>query len=43
MPAVNRGLVQRQLDEAEAGRGSTVFDWLTQIIDERAPGTLRLL
>lgn len=41
VPEVNRGLVQGQLEEAEAGRGSTVFDWLIQIIDERAPGTLR--
>ncbi|MFF2190327.1 barstar family protein [Streptomyces sp. NPDC058155] len=43
VPEVNRGLVKGQLDEAEAGRGPTVFDWLTEIIDERAPGTLRLL
>lgn len=43
VPEANRGAVQGQLDEAEAGRGSTVFDWLTQIIDERAPGALRLL
>lgn len=43
VPEVNRARVQEQLAEAEAGRGSTVFDWLTEIIDERAPGTLRLL
>lgn len=43
VPEVNRALVQGQLAEAEAGRGRTVFDWLTEIIDERAPGTLRLL
>ncbi|MEU0528750.1 barstar family protein [Streptomyces niveus] len=43
VPEVNRSLVQGQLDEAEAGRGPTVFDWLTGIIDERAPGALRLI
>lgn len=43
VPEVNRASVQGKLDEAEAGRGPTVFDWLTEIIDERAPGVLRLL
>lgn len=43
VPEADRGLVQGQLAEAAAGRGRTVFDWLTEIIDERAPGTLRLL
>lgn len=43
VPEVNRARVEGELAEAEAGRGRTVFDWLTEIIDERAPGTLRLL
>lgn len=43
VPEANRGAVQERLDDAEAGRGPTVFDWLTEIIDERAPGALRLL
>ncbi|MEV8366167.1 barstar family protein [Streptomyces niveus] len=42
VPEVNRARVEGELAEAEAGRGRTVFDWLTEIIDERAPGTLRL-
>lgn len=42
VPEANKALVQGQLADAEAGRGPTVFDWLTQTIDERAPGTLRL-
>ncbi|MER5463479.1 barstar family protein [Streptomyces sp. NPDC002668] len=39
---LNRAAVQAELDEAEAGRGTTVFDWLAQIIEERKPGGLRL-
>jgi RNAse (barnase) inhibitor barstar len=31
----NRESVARELAEAEAGRGPTVFDWLVQIFDER--------
>jgi RNAse (barnase) inhibitor barstar len=38
----NRPVVQEELDEAEAGRGTTVFDWLVRIMEERAPGALRL-
>jgi RNAse (barnase) inhibitor barstar len=38
----NRALVQEQLEEAEAGRGPTVFDWLVRIMEDRAPGALRL-
>jgi RNAse (barnase) inhibitor barstar len=38
----NRPAVQEELDEAEAGRGTTVFDWLVRIMEERAPGALRL-
>ncbi|MFI5755244.1 barstar family protein [Streptomyces sp. NPDC051569] len=34
--------VQAQLDEARAGRGPTVFDQLVQLIEEEAPGVLRL-
>ncbi|MEU9008194.1 barstar family protein [Streptomyces sp. NPDC048479] len=39
---LNRTAIQAELDEAEAGRGTTVFDWLVQIIEERLPGGLRL-
>ena len=39
----NRAAIQRQLDEAVAGRGPMVFDWLVEIIERQAPGTLRLL
>ncbi|MEE1791121.1 barstar family protein [Streptomyces sp. BE308] len=28
---------------AREGRGTTVFDWLVEIFDDRAPGVLRLL
>jgi RNAse (barnase) inhibitor barstar len=38
----NRAAVQAQLDEALVGRGPTVFDWLVEIIEEEAPGVLRL-
>ncbi|MEV5953286.1 barstar family protein [Streptomyces sp. NPDC051987] len=31
-----------QLAEARAGRGATVFDWLVDIFEERAPNALRL-
>jgi len=37
-----RAAVRRELDEAQAGRGTTVFDWLVAIMEERAPGVLRL-
>ncbi|EST36292.1 hypothetical protein M878_02635 [Streptomyces roseochromogenus subsp. oscitans DS 12.976] len=30
------------LAEARSGRGATVFDWLTEIFEDRAPGVLRL-
>ncbi|KIF70351.1 barnase inhibitor [Streptomyces sp. AcH 505] len=39
----NRAAIEGELAEAKAGRGPTVFDWLVQIIEEKAPGTLRLL
>ncbi|MGW0792363.1 barstar family protein [Streptomyces sp. NPDC002911] len=40
----NRARVERELAEARAGRGPTLFDQLVEIIAERtAPGTLRLL
>ncbi|MCX4822375.1 barstar family protein [Streptomyces sp. NBC_01142] len=38
----NRAAVQEELDRAEAGQGATVFDWLVRIMEERAPGALRL-
>ncbi|MFF1843160.1 barstar family protein [Streptomyces sp. NPDC058217] len=39
----NRPALQRNLDEALAGHGPTLFDQLVEIIEERtAPGTLRL-
>jgi RNAse (barnase) inhibitor barstar len=40
----NRARVERELAEARAGRGPTLFDQLVEIIRERAgPGTLRLM
>ncbi|MFF7981281.1 barstar family protein [Streptomyces sp. NPDC007901] len=39
----NRAAVAAELAEARAGRGATVFDWLVDIFEQRAPGTLRLL
>jgi RNAse (barnase) inhibitor barstar len=38
----NRAAVQAELDEALAGRGPTVFDWLVEIIEQEAPGALEL-
>lgn len=39
----NRAAVEEQLEQAKAGLGTTVFDWLVEIMEERAPGALRLL
>lgn len=40
----NRARVERELAEARAGRGPTVFDQLVEIITDRTrPGTLRLV
>ncbi|MFE9724115.1 barstar family protein [Streptomyces sp. NPDC005794] len=40
----NRARVERELAEARAGRGPTLFDQLVEIIADRTgPGTLRLL
>ncbi|WP_027932972.1 barstar family protein [Amycolatopsis thermoflava] len=38
----NRPVVRADLEAARAGRGPTVFDWLVQIFEERAPGVLLL-
>ncbi|MEV7326364.1 barstar family protein [Streptomyces sp. NPDC093970] len=38
----NRPSVGADLAAARVGRGSTVFDWLVTIFDDRAPGVLRL-
>jgi RNAse (barnase) inhibitor barstar len=38
----HRERIRGELDEARAGRGPTVFDWLVEIFDERVPGQLRL-
>ncbi|MFF1909910.1 barstar family protein [Kitasatospora sp. NPDC058218] len=38
----NRPAVAEQLRAARAGQGPTVFDWLVEIFEERAPGALRL-
>ncbi|WP_369394236.1 barstar family protein [Streptomyces sp. CG1] len=38
----NRPHVSADLAEARSGRGATVFDWLTEIFEDRAPGVLRL-
>ncbi|MGK5642393.1 barstar family protein [Streptomyces sp. URMC 126] len=38
----NRPSVSADLAAAREERGSTVFDWLVQIFNDRAPGVLRL-
>ncbi|WP_035796644.1 barstar family protein [Kitasatospora mediocidica] len=38
----NRPAVSAELAAARDGRGTTVFDWLVEIFEERAPGVLRL-
>ncbi|MFD8731646.1 barnase inhibitor [Streptomyces sp. NPDC059611] len=38
----NRPAVGAELVAARDGRGSTVFDWLVEIFDDRAFGVLRL-
>lgn len=38
----NRPMVTRDLEAARCGQGPTVFDWLVEIFDERAPGSLFL-
>ncbi|WP_327684799.1 barstar family protein [Streptomyces sp. NBC_00467] len=39
----NKAAVAEELERARAGEGPTVFDELVGIIEERAPGVLRLL
>jgi RNAse (barnase) inhibitor barstar len=36
--AANRGLVAQSLNDAEQGRGTTVFDWLVEIIEVHEAG-----
>ncbi|MGW6746710.1 barstar family protein [Streptomyces sp. NPDC055025] len=38
----NKTAIQAELDDVLAGRGPTVFDELVQLIEEEAPGVLRL-
>ncbi|MDX3710260.1 barstar family protein [Streptomyces europaeiscabiei] len=38
----NRPSVSADLAAAREERGTTVFDWLIEIFDDRAPGVLRL-
>ncbi|MFD0369693.1 barstar family protein [Streptomyces sp. NPDC127114] len=38
----NRPAVSADLAAARGERGSTVFDWLIEIFEDRAPGVLRL-
>lgn len=38
----NRPAVSAELAAAREEQGSTVFDWLIEIFEERAPGVLRL-
>ncbi|MER5727474.1 barstar family protein [Streptomyces sp. NPDC002138] len=38
----NRESVAEKLAAARRGEGPTVFDWLTEIMEDRAPGALRL-
>ncbi|MDQ1011410.1 RNAse (barnase) inhibitor barstar [Streptomyces sp. V4I23] len=39
----NRAEVLDRLARARAGAGPTVFDWIVDVFEERAPGRLRLL
>jgi RNAse (barnase) inhibitor barstar len=38
----NRPAVSADLVAARGGHGKTVFDWLVEILEDRAPGVLRL-
>ena len=38
----NRPCVQAELDEASAGRGPTVFDWIVEIMEGQIPGRYQL-
>ncbi|WP_017541662.1 barstar family protein [Nocardiopsis halophila] len=38
----NRAAIEAERDRAAAGEGPTVFDWIVEIIEERAPGRLLL-
>jgi RNAse (barnase) inhibitor barstar len=38
----NRPLVRADLDEARAGRGPTVFDWLIEIMEDQISGQYQL-
>ncbi|MFE9852648.1 barstar family protein [Streptomyces sp. NPDC005576] len=38
----NRPAVSAELAAARTGQGPTVFDWLIEIFEERAPGVLQL-
>jgi RNAse (barnase) inhibitor barstar len=38
----NRPRVQADLEDARAGQGPTVFDWLAEIFENQIPGRLRL-
>ncbi|MFD7895966.1 MULTISPECIES: barstar family protein [unclassified Streptomyces] len=38
----NKAAIQAELDDVLAGRGTTVFDELVRLIEEEAPGVLRL-
>ncbi|MFC9634363.1 barstar family protein [Streptomyces mirabilis] len=38
----NRAAVGKELAAARKGRGETVFDWLIEIFEDRAPGVLQL-
>ncbi|WP_030745616.1 barstar family protein [Streptomyces sp. NRRL F-5135] len=39
----NRPAIRARLEEVRAGRGPTVFDELVALIEDKAPGVLRLL
>jgi RNAse (barnase) inhibitor barstar len=39
---MNRSAVSADLAAAREERGTTAFDWLVEIFDDRAPGVLRL-
>jgi RNAse (barnase) inhibitor barstar len=40
--STHRERTRAELEEARAGRGPTVFDWLVEIFEDEVPGQLRL-
>jgi RNAse (barnase) inhibitor barstar len=42
VPPADRAEVLEHLARVRAGQGPTVFDWIVEVFEERAPGRLRL-